>query len=522
MPPLSSTSQALRVEGPAVKCHRVCFVFMKVLVTGATGYIGGRLVPRLLDSGFDVRCMTRDPGQLTLDPWRDQVEVVAADALVPESLGRALEGCEAAYYLIHAMGTSSVSFDDVDRQAAENFTDAASREELGRIVYLGALGSDSEDLSKHLDSRHEVGTILASGSTPVTELRAAVIIGSGSMSFEMIRHLTEVLPIMMRPPWVRSQCQPIAVRNVLEILISVLSDPDAANQIYDIGGPDILTYEEMMQGYAEVAGLRRRIVVPLPIFSARLSPFFVGMATPLPIAITRPLIESLRNDVVIHNDSPPAFDPSGLMPYSEAVGRALVRISDSDVETRWSDALTSPAAPMPSDPVWSGATMEVDQRIVSSSAQTADLFWAVSRIGGEVGYYTMNWAWTLRGWFDKLIGGVGRRRGRRHPEELRPGEALDFFRVAAVDPEQGTLLLRAEMKVPGSAWLGWSIEPTDNGSRLIQSARFAPRGLLGRLYWYAMLPFHAPIFKRMAQQIANTAEQREHGNGPTELHQSAS
>jgi len=485
------------------------FLVMKVLVTGATGYMGGRLVPRLLDRGVEVRCMTRDPGQLTLDPWRDQVEVVAADALVPESLGRALQGCDAAYYLIHAMGRSRGSFADRDRRAAENFVGAADRLGLSRIVYLGGLGSDSEDLSEHLASRHEVGQILASGGTPVTELRAAVIIGSGSVSFEMIRHLTEVLPVIMRPRWVRTRCQPIAVRNVLEILVSVLDDPDPVSRIYDIGGPEILSYEEMMQGYAEVAGLGRRVVVPLPIFSARLSPLFVGLVTPLSVEIARPLIESLLNDVVVSHDSPPGFDPSRLFTYREALGRALERISDSEVETRWSDALTAPAAPMPSDPVWSGARMEIDRRIVSSSAPKADLFWAVGRIGGDVGYYTMNWAWILRGWFDLLIGGVGLRRGRRDPEELRPGEALDFFRVAEMDAEQCRLLLRAEMKVPGTAWLGWSIEPTDDGSRLIQSARFAPRGLLGRLYWYALLPFHTPIFKRMAQRIACAAEQRE-------------
>lgn len=482
---------------------------MKVLVTGATGYIGGRLVPRLLNSGFEVRCMTRDPAQLRLDPWRAQVEVVAADALEPTSLGRALEGCDAAYYLIHGMGEARGSFDEVDRVAASNFATAADRASLQRIVYLGGLGSDDEKLSRHLASRHEVGQILASTKTPVTELRAAAIIGSGSVSFEMIRHLTEVLPIIMRPRWVQTRCQPIAVRNVLEILISVLDDPDSENRLYDIGGPDVLTYEEMMHEYAQVAGLRRRLVIPLAVFSTRLSPYLVGLITPLPVAITRPLIESLRNDVVVGRASPPGFEPSGLFSYRKAVELALERTSDSEVETRWSDALMTPAAPMPSDPVWSGARMEVDRRMVLSSAAPADLFWAVSRIGGDVGYYTMNWAWKLRGQFDKLIGGVGLRRGRRDPEELRPGEALDFFRVAEVDPALGRLVLRAEMKVPGTAWLSWTIEPAAEGSRLIQSARFAPRGLVGRLYWYGLLPFHAPIFRRMATQIARTAERRE-------------
>ena len=493
----------------AVSATPSTMAVMKVLVTGATGYIGGRLVPRLVDSGIEVRCMTRDPGRLSLDPWRDQVEVTAADAMDPESLDRALEGCDAAYYLIHAMAKSGASFAEIDRKAAQNFASACERQGVGRIVYLGALGSDGEVLSAHLDSRHEVGRILAAAGPPVTELRAAVIIGSGSMSFEMVRHLTEVLPVMMRPRWVRSRCQPIAVRNVLEILISIIEDPDPANKVYDIGGPDILTYQELMQGYAEVAGLRRRLVIPFPMFSQRLSPIFVGLATPLPVDMARPLIESLANDVVVQNESPPGFDPSELITYSDAVGKALTMISDSEVETRWSDALISPASAMPTDPVWAGAAMLSDRRIVPSSAKTSDLFWAVSRIDGEVGYYTMNWTWMIRGWFDKLIGGVGLRRGRRDAEELRPGEALDFFRVAQVDPDRGRLLLRAEMKVPGTAWLGWTIEPTSEGSRLVQTALFVPRGLFGRLYWYSLLPIHAAIFKRMAQKITEAAERRE-------------
>ena len=451
--------------------------------------------------------MSRDPAQLALDPWRDQVEVVAADALDPESLGQALEGCDVAYYLIHAMAGSPRSYAEQGRKGAQNFSEASSRSGLQRIIYLGGLGSDDEHLSEHLTSRHEVGQILAGGDTPVVELRAAVIIGSGSMSFEMIRHLTEVLPILMTPKWVRTQCQPIAVRNVLEILIAV-TDPALEAGIYDIGGPEILTYEEMMQTYAEVAGLRRRLVLPLPIFSLRLSPLLVGLATPLPVGVARPLINSVSNDVVVTRAPVPGFDPADLMPYREALQKALVRISDFDVETRWSDALETPAAPLPGDPAWSGARMAVDVRVAVASAPVDDLFWAVTRIGGDVGYYTMNWTWILRGWFDRLIGGVGLRRGRRHPEELRPGEALDFFRVAVIDPQRRRLMLQAEMKVPGAAWLGWTVEPYGDDSRLTQVARFAPKGLAGRLYWWALLPFHAPIFRRMANRIARAAERR--------------
>jgi uncharacterized protein YbjT (DUF2867 family) len=481
---------------------------MKVLVTGATGYIGGRLVPRLLEAGLEVRCMTRDPARLGLDPWRDQVEIVKADALDEEALAAALDGCDVAYYLIHGMEASEDPYPERDRRAAENFRRAAETVGLQRIVYLGGLGSDDDELSRHLRSRHEVGRIFAAGATPVTELRAAVIIGSGSVSFEMIRHLVEVLPIMMTPRWVRTRCQPIAIRNVLEILIAVLKDDDIEDKVYDIGGPDILTYQEMMQEYARIAGLRRRPVLPLPIFSTRLSPMLVGLITPLPNAMARPLIGSLLNDVVATRPAPPGFQPEDLLPYHTAVSLALEVISQAAVETRWSDALTTPAVPLPGDPVWSGAVMEADLKIVNSSASVDDVFWAVTRIGGDVGYYAMNWAWKLRGWFDQLIGGVGLRRGRRHPEELRPGESLDFFRVVDIRPEVPELLLQAEMKVPGEAWLGWKIERTGNGSRLIQRAQFVPRGLLGRLYWWALLPFHRPIFRVMARRMVRTAEQR--------------
>jgi uncharacterized protein YbjT (DUF2867 family) len=483
---------------------------MRILVTGATGYIGGRLVPRLLEQGHEVVCMSRNPELLTLDPWRDQVAVVEADVLDADSLDHAIAGCDAAYFLIHAMKESPRRFAEQGRRGAANFRDAADRAGLRRIVYLGGLGSEDDVLSDHLASRQEVGRVLATGRTPVTEVRAAVIIGSGSMSFEMIRHLTEILPIMMTPRWVETKCQPIAVRNVLEILVSLVDGDDPGHTIYDIGGPHILTYEEMMRIYAEVAGLRRRTVIPLPIFSTRLSAPMVGFVTPLPTDVVRPLIESLRNDVVVRRSSPPGFEPKDLLPYREALQRALHSVSRLAVETRWSDALTAPGAPLPGDPVWSGALMQTDRRIVESSARPEDLFWAVARIGGEVGYYAMNWAWEVRGWIDKLIGGVGLRRGRRHPEELRPGESLDFFRVAEIEPNPGRLLLQAEMKVPGTAWLEWAVEPTAGGSRLIQTAWFVPRGLLGRFYWWILLPFHVPIWRLMARRMARIAEERSH------------
>ncbi len=445
--------------------------------------------------------MTRQPARLDHAAWRDRVEVVGADALDADSLGAALEGCEVAFYLIHSMAAPGV-FDASDRTAASNFGAAATRAGLKRIVYLGGLGSNDDRLSRHLKSRHEVGRVLAAGSVPTTEIRAALIIGSGSVSFEMIRHLTEVLPVMMRPSWLRTKCQPISVRNVLQILVTVLDQP--IDGVVEVGGPEVLTYQEMIQGYARVAGLRKRLVIPIPFFNRALSLAFVGMVTPLPVPVVDALLQSLRNDVVAH-DSPDFCVP--MLRYEEAVAIALERIDERFVPTRWSDAVKAPEAPMPLDPAWAGKRMLMDRKDVSTRASAEDLYWAVSRIGGDVGYYVMKWAWEARGLIDRMVGGVGLRRGRRDPEDLRLGEALDFWRVVAVEP--GRLLrLQAEMRLPGTAWLEWRIVPTSRGSRLIQIASFVPRGLIGRIYWWSLLVFHTPIFGRMAKRIGRAAEYR--------------
>ena len=477
------------------------------LVTGATGYVGGRLVPRLLEQGHRVRCLTRDPARLALDPWRDRVEVVKGDVLAPDGLAAALDGCTFAYYLLHSMGHAA-DFGDADRVGAENFQQAADAAGLARIVYLGGLGRpEDEVLSKHLASRHEVGRSLAAGTTPVTEIRAAVIIGSGSVSFEMLRYLTEVLPVMTTPKWVRTRCQPIAIRDVLEILTAVLED-EPVDRVLEVGGPEVLTYEEMMQIYAEEAGLRRRLIIPVPVLSPGLSSRWVGLVTPLPVGVARPLVDSLRNEVIVHDDAAAELFPYEPMNYRQAVQRALVRYSHQEVETRWSDAVSSPASPLPTDPSWSGGARFEDRRVVDSAATPEDMFWAFTRVGGEVGYYGFGWAWRLRGLLDAIVGGVGLRRGRRHPEDLRPGEALDFWRVRRVVPGR-LLLLEAEMKLPGDAWLEWRTEPAAGRTRLIQTATFVPRGLLGRLYWYSLVPFHTFIFGAMARRIASVAE--DHG-----------
>ena len=475
------------------------------LVTGATGYIGGRLVPRLLEQGHRVRCMTRDPSRLALDPWRDRVEVVQGDVLDPTSLATAADGCDYAYYLVHSMGSAD-DFGTADRIGAENFRDAADTAGLTRIVYLGGLGRNDEALSRHLASRHEVGAILASGSTPVTEIRAAVIIGSGSVSFEMLRYLTEVLPVMTTPKWVRTRCQPIAIRSVLEVLTGVLED-EPVDRVLEVGGPEIVTYEEMMQIYAEEAGLRRRVIVPVPVLSPGLSSRWVGLVTPLPVGVARPLVDSLRNEVIVTDDTAARLFPHEQIGYREAVRRALDRTTSREVETRWSDAATSPALPLPTDPSWSGGSRFEDSRTVHSDGPPNEVYRAFARIGGETGYYGFQWAWQLRGLLDSLVGGVGLRRGRRDPEDLRPGEALDFWRVRDVEPGN-RLLLEAEMKLPGDAWLEWTVEPEGSGTRLTQTATFVPRGLFGRLYWFFLVPFHNPIFGNMARRIAEAAEGR--------------
>ena len=477
-----------------------------ILVTGATGYVGGRLVDRLLEEGHEVRALARTPAKALRYDWSDRVEVVQGDVSRPESLGPALEGCSAAFYLVHSLGGED--FAQQEANAARNFRDAASEAGIGRIVYLGGIVPDSDDeLSPHLASRKRVGEILASGATPVTELRAAVIIGSGSISFEMLRYLTDVLPIMTTPKWVRTKCQPIAIRDVLDYLSTAVTDRSPESHVVPVGGRDVLSYQEMMQVYAEEAGLRRRIIIPVPVLSPGLSSMWVGLVTPLPKRIASELIESLVVDVVVSDDTAREMFDIEPASYQTAVRRALRKISDRSVPTRWSDAGVFPADPLPGDPEWAGGAVFQEDREIDSSAPPKDLYWAVARIGGSVGYYVMNWAWALRGLLDQLVGGPGLRRGRRDPIDLHPGESLDFWRVVDVEPGR-CLELQAEMRLPGKGWLRFEILEADDGSTLRQTAFFAPKGLWGRLYWFAMFPFHALIFERMARRIASAAERR--------------
>ncbi|ETA03111.1 SDR family oxidoreductase [Frankia sp. B2] len=499
---------------------------MRILVTGATGYIGGRLAPRLLDRGHHVRVMTRDPVRLRDIPWAVRAEVVRADARDPESLRSALDGIEVAYYLIHSIDSGG-DFSAVDRRAANAFAAAARAADVRRIVYLGGLGpATTGGTSAHLSSRQEVGRILLGSGVPTIVLRAAVVIGSGSASFEMLRYLTERLPVMLTPRWVRTRIQPIAVRDVLHYLIGALDVPDEVEGTFDVGGPDILTYAEMMQRFAAIEGLRRRIIVPVPILSPELSSLWVGLVTPVPGGIARPLIRSLRNEVVVHDHQVARWIPDpaeGLLPFDAAVALALARVRARSVKTRWSTAVWPgsggasddgdgagathpPNEPLPTDPQWAGGSLYVDERSMAVAAPPACLWHVIEGIGGDNGWYSWPLAWSARGWLDTALGGVGLRRGRRDPQRVHVGEALDFWRVEEIEP--GHLLrLRAEMKLPGEAWLELrSMVDSEGTTTYSQRASFLPRGLPGQLYWWSVSPFHAAVFGGMLRNIVRKAE----------------
>jgi uncharacterized protein YbjT (DUF2867 family) len=481
------------------------------LVTGATGYIGGRLVPQLIDAGYRVRCLARSPERLRDHPWAGRVEVARADVADPVTVRDALEGVDVAYYLVHGLGGGR-NFAEQDRRAARTFAAAAREAGVVRIVYLGGLGPppDAAGMSDHLRSRAEVGSILLASGVPTAVLRAAVVVGSGSASFEMMRYLTERLPVMITPRWVRTRTQPIAVRDVLRYLVGCAELPASVNRAFDIGGPDVLTYEEMMRRYAVVARLPRRVVLPVPLLSPSLSSLWVGLVTPVPGGLARPLVESQRHEVVCQEHDVARFvpdPPDGLIGFDEAVRLALQHDRDADVTTRWSAASVpeAPSDPLPTDPEWAGGTMYSDVRESPVNASPGELWRVIEGIGGPNGWYSWPAAWAVRGGIDRLLGGVGLRRGRRDPYRLRVGDVLDFWRVEEVIP--GALLrLRAEMRLPGRAWLELAVEMRRGRTWYRQRALFRPHGVFGHLYWWAVRPFHGVVFGGMRRGVRRAAE----------------
>jgi len=474
----------------------------RVLVTGATGYVGGRLLRALEQSGRPVRCLARRPEFLS-SRVAPTTEVARGDVLDPSSLGPALTGVDTAYYLVHSLGTRG-NFEDTDRRAAENFAKAAGSAGLERIVYLGGLGTHGSGLSPHLRSRQETGEALRASGVRVVELRAAVILGSGSLSYELIRALVERLPVMICPRWVRVKTQPIAIEDVIAYLLAALELSPGGRDIIEIGGADQVSYADIMLEYARLRGLRR-LLIPVPFLTPRLSSLWLGLTTPVYARVGRKLIESLRNATVVQDSAALRLFAVRPMGLRSALERAMANEDQEFATTRWSDALSSGGV----QPSWAGVrlgTRLIDSRVARVAVPPAEAFAPIRRIGGQAGWYYANGMWRLRGFLDLLVGGVGLRRGRRDPEQLVVGDTIDFWRVEAYEPDQ-RLRLAAEMKVPGRAWLEFEVRPETgaSGSVIRQTAVFDPAGLPGLAYWYGVYPVHARVFAGMLKRIAARA-----------------
>lgn len=456
----------------------------------------------MLDAGYRVRCLVREPRKLGQRPWANHpsVSVIKSDLGEDDALAEHMRGCEAAYYLIHSMAVGSTDYARRDRELATRFAGAAREAGIGRIIYLGGLGEMGEDLSEHLSSRREVERILASTCVPLTAFRAAMIIGSGSASFEILRYLVERLPVMITPSWVRTESQPIAIADVLHCLVRCLAVPETAGQTLEIGGSDVFTYSQLMRIMAEELGLPRRVIIPVPVLTPRLSSGWISLITPVSYAIARPLAEGLKNRVVVNDHRVQDLMPHEPLSTRQAISRALERIDAHQVTTRW-----SVAGPVPGDPDWAGGTVMVDERSVEIDASPAEVFNAVCRIGGGHGWYAGDLLWRIRGWMDTLVGGPGLRRGRRDPEQIEFGETLDFWRVVGIEQDRSLSLL-AEMKLPGVANLHFDLVSTGQSTRLTMTARFAPRGIVGIIYWYSVLPLHHLVFAGMLRGIKRAAE----------------
>ena len=477
-----------------------------ILVTGATGYVGGRLVEQLLHQKRYVRVFVRNPDRLKGRAWIDEVEIATGDVLDFSSLRDALEGIDSAYYLIHSM-LGQEDFSSVDRTSARNFGTAAYAQNVKRIIYLGGLGDRNTKLSTHLQSRHETGAMLAESGVPVTEFRAAIIVGSGSLSFEMIRHLTERLPVMVTPSWVNNRIQPIGIRNVLDYLVAALDNQSSIGKIIEIGGADILTYKSMMLGYAKARSLKR-VIIDVPVLTPRLSSYWIHFVTPVSSTIARPLIDGVKTEVLVKDFSAQKIFPEIVpMDYTLALDRTLERLDAGIVPTSWTDALSSSQLDI-QDYVTLGSSegMIIEKRTIVINATPASVFKEITSLGGNKGWLYGNWLWQIRGFIDRLIGGIGLRRGRRHKTMLRTGDSLDFWRVEDLQINE-SLRLKAEMKVPGKAWLQFHIDPLKSDqSTLSQTAFFAPRGLLGLAYWYLLYPIHKVIFRGLVEKLKVNSE----------------
>jgi uncharacterized protein YbjT (DUF2867 family) len=476
---------------------------VKILLTGATGYVGGRLLRAFEQGNYSVRCIARKPEYLAKRVGA-KTEIVGGDALRYATLPAALKGTDVAYYLVHSMGSAG-NFEEDDRIAAANFGRACAECGVGKIVYLGGLGEDDRELSSHLRSRHEVGKILGKHKVPVIEFRASIVIGSGSLSFELVRALTERLPVMIAPRWVSVPTQPIAVEDIIAYLVAAAGLPVKESRVFEIGGADVVSYGEIIKEYASQRGLHR-VIMSVPVLTPRLSSLWLGLVTPIYARVGRKLIDSLRNPTVVRDTS--ALNVFQIRPRGirEAISRALENEDHEFAVTRWSDALSSAGNAR----TWGGrrfGTRIVDSRTMEIALDRTSVFAPVRRIGGDTGWYYADWLWALRGFLDLILGGPGLRRGRRNPESLVPGDHVDFWRVEAFEPDH-LLKLASEMNLPGRAWLEFEVTRAATGSIIRQTAIFDPLGLSGLLYWYLLYPFHKLVFAGMLRGICRAAARK--------------
>lgn len=478
---------------------------MKILLTGSTGYIGRRLLPELVKANHHVVCPVRDKRRFDFEDFDGtflkSVEVIECDFLEAESLDLLPKDIDTTYYLIHSLTSNSKEFSNMEARSAQNFIDFLNKTKASQIIYLGGIANDDK-LSDHLSSRQHVEEILNMAKAKLTVLRSAIIIGSGGASFEIIRDLVEKLPVMIAPKWLNSKCQPIGIYNVLEYLLGVLNNKDALDQTFDIGGKDILTYKQMLLQFAEVRGLKRYILT-VPVLTIKLSSLWLYLVTSTSYQLARNLVDSMKNEVIARNNDIDDIIPVKRLSYVQSLERTFLRIDQKRIVSSWKDSFSNPIfnytfLKQLEAPKYGCFT---DVRNFSFKRNPEEVIENIWAIGGERGWYYGNFLWRIRGFLDKLVGGVGLRRGRRSPYDLKGGDALDFWRVLYANKSERRLLLFAEMKLPGDAWLEFKIKTNNGINTLVQTATFRPLGVWGRCYWYLILPFHGPIFRNMAKNL---------------------